>query len=354
MHTTFRQDQRASFGVIDVLPVIERARLDSAKTADSAPAGTLPEAEPRPIPIDLAGRVVLLATDGSPAAASAARIADALAAKHGAIVHAISVLDTRGSPIPPPLDLALAITDAATGPLVHAKQVAVVREALSANVGQPVDWPVHVMIGTPATAIAQEAKRLHAALIVMGLRRHGALDRAVHDETTLSVIRRAGCPVLGVTPGHDTLPRRVLAATDFGRASITAAIRATTVLDDDGMVLLAYVPPIVADGMEEGEAVIRELGVAAAFDRAAAELAAQRVRVDHVVLHHKLPQSVAKLVLEHAGAARADLISAGSMRHGRLDQWLLGSVSTELVRDGRRSVLIVPPSAGVLERDRTS
>jgi nucleotide-binding universal stress UspA family protein len=354
MPTMLKESPRASFGVISVLPVIERAYLDVAASVQDTQPDTLPDAESLPMPLDLVGRVVLVATDGSPAAASATRVADALAREHGAIVHAISVLDTRPAPLPPPIDLALAMADAATGPAVHAQQVASVRDALSATVGRLVDWPVHVMIGTPATAIAQEARRLHAALIVMGLRRHGVLDRAVHDETTLSVIRRAGCPVLAVIPSLDTLPRRVLAAVDFGRASITAARRAATVMDAGGTIVLAYVPPLLSDAMEEGETVIRQLGIEAAFDRAEAELAAQGVRVDRVVLHHKLPQSVAKLVIEHSGAARADLITAGSMRHGRLDRWLLGSVSTELVRDGRRSVLIVPPTSGTVERDRRS
>jgi len=31
------------------------------------------------------------------------------------------------------------------------------------------------------------------------------------------------------------------------------------------------------------------------------------------------------------------------VQHSRLDRWMVGSVSAELVRDGRRSVLIVPP-----------
>ena len=39
----------------------------------------------------------------------------------------------------------------------------------------------------------------------------------------------------------------------------------------------------------------------------------------------------------------AEMIASGSARLARVDRWLLGSVSTDLVRDGRRSVLVVPP-----------
>lgn len=336
-------DPRAPLGDVAASPLGALLPPERAMPSGESSPVALPDADDAHLPLDLLGRVVLLATDGSPAAAAATHVADALARERGAIVHAISVLDTRPAPIPPPLDLALAIADAATGPAVHARQVESVRSTLAATIGKPVEWPVHVMIGTPATAIAQEAKRLHAALVVIGLRRHGALDRAVHDETTLSVIRRAHCPVLGVVSGQDTLPHRALAAVDFGRSSLTAARRATTLLGSGATLLLAYVPPLVSEGLEEGESLIRELGVASAFSRCEQELARPGLHVDRVVLHHKLPTSVAKLVLEYAVATRADLVAAGSMRHGRLDRWLLGSVSTELVRDGRRSVLIVPP-----------
>lgn len=38
-----------------------------------------------------------------------------------------------------------------------------------------------------------------------------------------------------------------------------------------------------------------------------------------------------------------DLIAAGSARRGWLDRWMLGSVSTDFVLDGRHSARVVPP-----------
>src|SRR4051812_41558227 len=115
------------------------------------PRALAPSADAELLSFDLIGRVVLLATDGSPAAAAATRVAGALARERGAIVHAISVLDTRPAPLPPPLDLALAMADATVGPAVHAQQAHRVRETLSATIGTHVEWPVHVMMGAPAT-----------------------------------------------------------------------------------------------------------------------------------------------------------------------------------------------------------
>src|SRR3954468_17796709 len=66
-------------------------------------------------PLDLHGRAVLLATDGSPAALAAARVADELARTHQARVHVVSVVDTRSAPLPPPVDAALVMGDFVSG-----------------------------------------------------------------------------------------------------------------------------------------------------------------------------------------------------------------------------------------------
>ena len=66
-------------------------------------------------PLDLTGRAVLLATDGSPCAVAAARVAHGLATQYHALVHVVSVVDTRSAPMPPPLDMAVAFGDAIVG-----------------------------------------------------------------------------------------------------------------------------------------------------------------------------------------------------------------------------------------------
>ncbi len=294
-------------------------------------------------PLDLSGRAVLLATDGSPASVAAAHVAAALAATYHAQVHVLSVVDTRSAPLPPPLDIAIAIGDAAVGEGVHAEQETEVRKALSDVLGREIDWPVRVKLGSPDSVIVHEARHLGAVLVLVGLRRHGRFERAVQDETALNVMRSASCPVLGVVAGATELPTRVLAAVDFSETSLIAARTACAVVGEGAMLVLAYVPPLSSFVPEDGESVIHELGVQAGFARTARELAEDGVTFDHVVLHRQLPRPTAEMLLEYAEGAKIDLVAAGSARHGRLDRWMLGSVSTDLVRDGRRSVLIVPP-----------
>lgn len=294
-------------------------------------------------PLDLDGRAVLLATDGSAGSLSAARVALALAVKHHAVVHVVNVVDSRPAPIPPPLDIAIAMADAVSSPAVHERQVMELRGSLSAATGEDIDWPARIMLGTPSHAIVQESRRIGAALIIMGLRRHGRVDRAVHDETALNVMRAAGAPVLAVTPELTTLPSRILCAMDFSETSVLAGRAACSIAAPVATLVLGYVPPISGFMPHDGEGTIHELGVQAGFARLAQQLGNEHVTVDHVVLHRELPRPTAELLLEYADSAHIGLIAAGSARHGRLDRWMMGSVSTDLVRDGRHSVLIVPP-----------
>ncbi len=295
--------------------------------------------------VDVRGRIVLLATDGSPAARAATRVAQGLAVEHHAEVHVVSVVDTRSAPIPPPLDLALALADTSSGQAIHAQQVRDVREMISATTAQPCEWPVHVVLGTPAGAIASTAKRIGAALIVLGLRHHGRVDRVTHDETVLNLIQMAECGVLGVSETLSALPVRGLVALDFTPASEEAARAALYIVGPKGKVVLTYAARITGYEPGDGETVIHEMGVQAGFERIAAELRQAGGTVDHVVLHHQTPRPVADLLLDYAHEMSADLIVSGRARHGRVDRWMLGSVSTELVRAGTTSILVIPPVA---------
>ena len=297
---------------------------------------------PYPLP-SLSGRVVLLATDGSAASNAAARTASALAERSGAVIHVVNVIDSRSAPMPAGMNVAIGIADAVVGPSVHSEQIESVRAELARAIGEPIEWKIRVALGSPARVIVHEARRLRAALVIVGLRRHGYLERAMQDETTLEVMRHAACPVLGVVADAPTLPLRVLAAVDFSQSSLAAARVARTIVADGGSIVLAYSPPITFDLPDDGEAVVQKLGVAAGFARYRAQLGTEKVTIDQVVLHRELKAPIATILLEYSGSARCDLIAAGSARRGRLDRWMLGSVSTELVRDGRYSMLIVPP-----------
>lgn len=292
---------------------------------------------------DLRGQTVLLAMDGSPAAMAAARVARAIADAHGAVVRVLNVIDERAFPFPPALSFALAAEELDEGVTSHPKRVEEVRSWLSAAVGDATAWPVRVVIGTPARTIVEEAQRTDSALVIVGLRRHSRMDRSLGNETSLEVMRNASCPVLGVTQNATRLPSRILTATDFGATSLLAGRAAGAVAGSDAVLVMAYVPPITALVGDEGERLIHDLGVREAFARSAEELGDAGVSFDHVVLQRSASQSTAATILQYATAMRIDLIAAGSARASRFERWMMGSVSTDLVREGTHSVLIVPP-----------
>jgi nucleotide-binding universal stress UspA family protein len=315
--------------------------MDARSVRQSRPCdATEPSGQPSHL-LDLSGHTVLLATDGSPCAVAASFVAYELAEKYQAEVHVVSVVDPRSSLIPPALYVAIEM-----GEGDHESprdQERAVRAELTQAIGMEIDWPVRIMFGNPAVSIVEEANHLDAALVVLGLRRHGRLQRVVRDETAINVMRTASCPVLGVVAEMNGLPTRILAAVDFGKGSVLAARTARALIGDDATMVFAYVHPMNGFLLDDGEARIHDLGVNAGFKELHREFRNNGAQFDHVVLHKSATQSPGQALLEYAEEMGSDLITAGSIQHSRLDRWMVGSVSAELVRDGRRSVLIVPP-----------
>jgi nucleotide-binding universal stress UspA family protein len=246
--------------------------------------------------------------------------------------------------MPPGLGGALQLAHEVVGTEVRAEQEQAVRQNLATTLGRDVEWQVKVSLGAPSSAIVREARRIDASLIVMGLRRHGRADRVLNDETTLNVVRTAPCPVLGVVPELTRLPKRVLAAVDFSSASLSAASTARALIAQDGTLTLAYVSPQDVYPPDDGEGVIHALGVQAGFERAGKALGGNGITVDNVVLQPKPKRLISELLLDLAEASSAEVIAAGSARMSRVQRWMLGSVSTDLLRGGRISVLVVPPA----------
>jgi universal stress protein E len=276
------------------------------------------------------------------------RIASALEARYGSRVSAVQVLDTSDLPLPTPLPAAFTFARELIGDAPYAEDARARRKQFSDWLGRPNDWPVHVSLGAAAYQIVRYAESQGAALIVLGLRHHGIIDRVLRDETTLTVARIARGAVLGVREKLHGLPHRVVVGIDFGPASIRAARAALDVLARgpslEGVVLrLVYVDRSGVDGAHEdsaGEALIKRLGVEAAFEQLVRELEAPPgIRVECVVRHG----AAATELLSCAEESRSDLIAVGSLRHERLERWILGSVTTEIIRDGRCSVLVIPP-----------
>jgi nucleotide-binding universal stress UspA family protein len=291
---------------------------------------------------------IVMAVSGEDDGACPVRVTAALERRYGSRVSAIQVLDTSDLPLLAPLPAAFTFARELIGDAPYAKDAAARRQQFSDWLGAPNVWPVHVSVGAAASEIVRYAERLGAALIVMGLRHHGVVDRALRDETTLTVARQARGAVLGITPSLWGLPHRAVVGVDFGPASIRAASAALAVLapptaSDPAVLRLVYVNRSSVEATREdtvGEQLIKRLGVDAAFAQLVrALMVPPGIHVDCVTRQGP----IAEELLACADQTRADLIALGSVRHERIERWILGSVTTEIVRDGRCSVLIIPP-----------
>ena len=222
-------------------------------------------------------------------------------------------------------------------------QERIIRNTISRVLGKDPPWPIKAVAGDIASSILYEAETDGAELLVMGIHQHGLFAQALGENTATRVMSKAHMPVLGIRPNTDKLPRRVMVAVDFGNASREAAHLAANLVNPGGVVVLVYVafPSPVADEGDEGAALLEREGIEHAFLHLTDEITAGRsIRVETVTRAGE----PGKELLAAAGLINPDLIAAASQRHGLMTRLVLGSVSRKLVRDGRWSMLIAPPS----------
>lgn len=285
---------------------------------------------------------VLVATDGTESADSALRAAAMLAAHSRADVIALAVLETLPliaadyGILIPPIDTPSARRDG----LLQRVRAQLRKLELDGD-----DWTVEIREGDPATTIARAARELDARLIVLGLGHHELLDRLFGSETALHTLRQARTPVLAVPPGFNMMPRRLVVATDFTMASVTAARQAFALFDTAEVVHLLHVSPpleLQPDAFAAWMAVFGE-GIGPAFERVQAEIGLPgSVKVETVTKTGKPSRET----LAFAQSVNADLIVTGSRGAGLVDRILVGSTATGIIRGAECAVFAVPSRRG--------
>lgn len=283
---------------------------------------------------------IVVASDSSPASDAAFPMARVLAARTGADVDVVSYLRPNAMPtyafdaVPYPVDPTADMLDG------RAEQV---RSQMARLVPSATPWPVHVRAGDPVRELIAHANTVEARLLVMGRGKHGLLERVLGGETVLRALQLGETPVMAVEHTLETLPRRVVIATDFSVFSIYAAQVALDLIAPDATVELVHVAPSLSDTGP----VLREFA-AEYRAQAAASFAAMVERLQRGGMTFRttlLEGNASTRLLEHLSEHGADLVVTATHGYGFLRRMMLGSVTAELVRSAPCTVLCVPGSA---------
>lgn len=274
---------------------------------------------------------ILVATDFSPAADRAVRRAALIAKQHGAELHLLHVVHPLSlypgqSLDPEPLD------KAAVG--AAGERLGSLAKILTEHYG--IRTHAAYRFGRAHTRIAEYAQEAAVDLVVAGARGESTM-RLLLGSTTQRLLRVWHGPALVVRNAEVEPYRRVLAAVDFSRASSAVLTWARRLAGKERTDVAHVIEPELDRRLPESE---RER--AHAEMRHIAECLMRNLLADapgeHAV-HIEMGDPSARL-LELAQAWRCDLIVLG--RHGQegLEEFLLGSVSKDLVQAADCDVLV--------------
>jgi len=202
-------------------------------------------------------------------------------------------------------------------------------------------WPITVLVGSPARALAGEAERRGATLLVMGIGRHNPLDRLFGTETTLATLRESRVPILAVGPNFPAAPSHAVVGLDFSVASVQAARLALHLLSAGGGLSLVHVRPRFEHPSADWQAWDAEYGrtLPPLFEQVGAQLDVPAgITVETVTVRG----DPAPALLAFAQQTNADLVAVGTQRHSFFERLVVGSVATRVLRTSRVGVLAVP------------
>jgi nucleotide-binding universal stress UspA family protein len=219
---------------------------------------------------------------------------------------------------------------------------------LSAEAAQPCAH--RVVLGDPAEALAGEAAREGAAIIVLGPHRRRLIRDIFVGTTGERVIRAATTPVLSVHAEPAAPWRRMLLALDGSPASTAAvaAVRSLGLVDPHHVtaVVVAEAPAVAM--LRRSGASAAEIAAAEAMQRreALATLAAALPGGGFPCAREVLPDdagSVADALCRGAARLGCDVIAMGTRGSGGIAGFALGSVAAAVLARATVDVLVVPP-----------
>jgi nucleotide-binding universal stress UspA family protein len=291
---------------------------------------------------------ILTATDLSLASEAAVARAASLARKSEAarldLLHVVSVSALQS--------LRYAVTGTGADPEGEVRAAAreAVEQLAASLASQGLSVQVHVEIGRPQDEILRMADALGCGLIVIGAHGRHFVHQLLFGSTAERLLYRAKQPLLVVKRPDPGSYREVLVAVDFSEWARQAAAAALRLLPDAEVVLFHAVESPFEGHMRF--AAVNEQDLAQHRDMALGEARAEMVRFVQAVapdaarvrsrVEYGYPAGLIEAEVERS---QPDLLVMG--KHGRsgIEQLLIGSVTSHLVRSAPCDVLIVPEAS---------
>ena len=285
---------------------------------------------------------ILAATDFSVDGNNAVRRAALLAHEHGARLHILHVLKATGCKSlrewfsSSTIDIDLKAAQAGD---------ALRRVAVEISGAYDVTASVAVEVGDPHETLMKASERTD--LVVLGQRDRSRLEGLLVRGTVDRMLRTCRRPILVVKTAVEASYRRVLVPIDFTASSDTAMRIATGMPLDAGMHVFHAInsqreavlrDADVPDHIIRETRITEEAGTTARMRRRAARLGLDSTRMNFSVAHGAEVRSI----LLQARKLGADLIVAGKQGRSTVGGFLLGSVSSRILAEFNRDVLIVP------------
>jgi len=269
---------------------------------------------------------ILVATDLRQGGSSALRYAQAIAARHQAVLVVVHVIDPVGYAFPQGAPDAAVADDAAGEELRRIEE-----ETRLQGI------PIHSVIETGVVyeRILQAVLDHHADLLVLGTRAKTGIGRSALGTVARRLLAKAACPVLTVPPDADQPAgcwRRVLVATDFSPASLSALGHAQRIADEHLIVLHAPQQPVDHACSRE----LEQLRFLAPFNES------HTVPVEHVVSSGE----AGKVIAHHARDFNADLVILGSPVDELAEEDFHTSTVLQVISAVTCPVLCVPSMEG--------
>lgn len=295
---------------------------------------------------------IVLALDGSPSAAAAARLVGGSRWPKGTRVDVCGVTDVA-TVFPTTLALMPAVYD--PQPYLEATEAAVgsVLESAAGRLRDAGSAADAVRLrGRPADAIAQHAAKVAADLIVCGSRGRGTLSTMLLGSVSAELADRAHCPVL--VARNNAVSRAVIAHDGSDPARLAERIVGDWPFFEGLPIHVIGVRPAIERWTDAFSSLTHD-SVIERYEQTMADLGRRHARaVDEAVARLReagrqaepkmLDGDPAAQIVEESERIGADLVVVGTHAFTGIDRLLLGSVARSVLLHSSASVLVVRPS----------